>query len=1518
MSSKVFAATAFVLSLGVVTAPATARPNRTMTVIHPGPAHPHVAMTATLGDGRVVTVYTDGRAVIAPPRTSSSNPRAALKGRSAMASRRTIQVALSSVRYGSLNGTITPPQRRKILFDLEHPPRPYVPGRVIVAFKPGVTIPQDLDTLTSADALTLRKAVGGNRRDISPHPFTTDARTNLALMHLGIDRSQRLFSKVDRGTLSSMRARAEAHTGHQLVAFDNAFALHVGASSVSNAVRTLRALPSVAYVSPDYAVDSMVSQRTALPPTALQELSGLRRPARTFGRATKSVATAATATIPTNTAISFDLQALLNAPGVDAIAAFDEIGQRYSQLPGAGEIITNVGLGDADDASAGSNPNDPCYDFVAYGAPTTHMIGGQRYLDFPSLPLIPVWVSDENGNLSPTAEVCGVDPELAEVGLDFSVMSALPDNVQRSGATDTTGADLLGIAPGASYRWVAPGMTDGTLGTSDILGALIGASRQIPAPNVITASIGFGYDTDGFPSRYLEDDPLSESVVAAVVSSNIVVCIAANDGTRSFTSASIGPSGGSAATNVGTSTTNVEDISFTTGPSVDPDSGAIDVGASTLDDIFAANPLNPATSAFAQTKAFVETRFDGQLGFSSGFGSRVNVSAPGDNIEALLLVGPSYNSVATELVGGTSASAPETAAAAAIALQMGRLTGKPLPPDQVRSVLAATGRPVANPLQADTALNVGPQIDVRNIVEQSLATAGKPVQPSIARIAVQGRRTGGFIAQFNTDTLNDAAYVTTLDPTYIKLDGPFTTAAGDPVAVAFPGSDTGADLQSYITLAPDWEGIPANANYRLIVAGQPSRVIATTPYVRLLPAQLFAAAGVPLTPGVSRTLALTYSASVGFHSLAESTFQLTFGPPAASSRLALAPLVPPVVTGSTIAVTYDVRSYPRQLLEAPRLNVSMPGNASRQFSLVGFYPYYSVPLSGSSGTINIPVSALAGAGTYTIWIEFQPGINAFPSDISDLAFTRVDAGTSRPPAPILSLGPGNPPAHSLDVAYKGRFTVTYDVSRVPGASGAIIELAAPPPATFDLGPGLTDAYNTFRNPNGNELDDDGVITGSLYHTAANGLKGTITIDPTVAAIPVTSTVNVRVIATSGGKPIAEASDAGTIQYHGIPTALGGALDALFMNPNGNDGYMGESGDFGPFQANLALYLIEPFDLTTGANGGVETSYTNNGTALYPIVQADDVLSVDTLNFSTINYYLAAPLSSGFVPFSFPAGSLPPTAFVAAVAPNSSPSRSAYLAIDFTTGAYLATRGDVTTGNAFAPPINVTALMGANPTVESGQTFAYNPTTDRAYMLVEDNTLLCNQQSPQLVTIDFKAGTASTRPLAVDGGDPEDTGFQLALDPETGRAAVATSCELPVGQNGQSRAQLSLLDLNSGATTQVFEHVLGREQENHGFPGLIGGISAVFGIDPVNHLILQRSMYCPTLVGLIDMNARPCLTEYDESGRLAKIVPNLFPSGFIDGTFLFNGVNGATRTGVVMGQQPPEIFISSFEVQPYTY
>ena len=108
-----------------------------------------------------------------------------------------------------------------------------------------------------------------------------------------------------------------------------------------------------------------------------------------------------------------------------------------------------------------------------------------------------------------------------------------------------------------------------------------------------------------------------------------------------------------------------------------------------------------------------------------------------------------------------------------------------------------------------------------------------------------------------------------------------------------------------------------------------------------------------------------------------------------------------------------------------------------------------MPLTAPNGTVNVPVSALAGAGTYTLWIDLQPGTTAFGSDISDLAFTRVDAGTARPPAPLLSL-PHDPsaPVHTLLVPYRSPFVVSYDVSHVPGATGAIVELSAPPPSPF--------------------------------------------------------------------------------------------------------------------------------------------------------------------------------------------------------------------------------------------------------------------------------------------------------------------------------------------------------------------------------------------------------------------------------------------------------------------------------------
>jgi hypothetical protein len=1518
-SVRIASTAALALSLGLTASAAQARQPHHPQSVRPAAASHRVAFMGYLHDGRVVTVYTDGRATIAPPRaaqTIAGKRRTPQRFTAAGSTRTTpVQTSLSTARYGPLDSDVPAGVRRQILFDLEHPPQRYAPGRVIVVFKPGVTIAQEHVALAPAAASALRSAVLAKRRDVTPHPFTNDQRTNLTLMQLGVDQADRLFAGTDRASLSALRGRAEARTRRSLTAFDNAFLLHAAGSSVEAAVRKLRTSPSVAYAAPDFAVTSMIANRRPVPAEALREISGYRRAPRTFGRATRS---AAPPMVPGNTAVSFNLQAMLDAPGVDAIAAFDEIGQRFGQLPGAGEIVTNVGLGDADDASAASNPNDPCYASAQGGFVTTHVVGGQRYLDLPGLPLIPVWVSDASSNLSPTNEVCGIDPQLGEVGLDFSVMAPLPDALQRPGEIAAFGGDLLGIAPGASYRWVAPG--GGTI--SDTLAALIGAARQQPAPNVITASIGYGADGYGFPGRYLEDDPLAQSIVAGIVAANVVVCIAANDGTRTFTTAAVGPSGGSAATDAGTTgTTTVDDLYFTTAPSVDPDSGAIAVGSSTLDDILSANPQDPALASLADVPAFTETRYNGMLGFSSGFGSRVNLSAPGDNIEALFLSGNAYDAASTEIAGGTSASAPEVAAAAAIALQVARLTGHPFTSAvQVRDALAATGTPVANPPQSDVALNVGPQISVRRMVESLLAGAGKPIQPGIARVAVHGRRSGSFIASSNTRSVNDSIYVTALDPSYIKLDGPYTRPAGS--SVWFPGSDTAADLNSYITIAPDWEGIPANATYRLAVAGQPAHAIATTPYVRMLPAQLFAAAGIALTPGVSRTLSLTYSASVGLHTIAESTFQLTFGPPAASSRLVLAPVVPPVVSGPTIPVRYDLRGYPSSLLNAPRLNVSLPGVGSLYFQGAGLYPYYSMPLTATSGTVNVPVSALAGAGTYTLWIDLQPGLTPVDSDVSDLAFTRVDSGTARPPAPLLSLARGGPTAHTLDVPYKSTFAVTYDVSNVPRATGAIVELAAPPPGRAFHTSGQYDGLNMFRNPNGDELDADGLITGSIYHVQSTGTTGTVVIDPATAAIPVTSTVNVRVIPTSGGSPVAEASDADIVSYDGIGGALGLPLDVLYMNRNGTDGLLGESGSAGTVNANLSLYTAEQFDLQTGTVTGIPLTFTTPLNVVYPIVQNDVGFAFSSIDFVTLNYEVANPLAAGFASFSFPPGSLPSTAFVEAAAANSTPTRSAYLGLDLASGAVIATRGDVTTGTGFSPGIDVTALLGPSYDELGLAEFAYDPNADRGYIVVEDPSQTCDAQSPQLVTIDFTNGSASARNLAVGGGTPGfgNAGYNFAIDPETHVGALATSCHLPsAGEVPSSRSELTLIDLATGGTTRVFQHLLGAETVFHGGIFLPGGDSATIGIDPVNHLVLQRSMFCPEIIGTFDLNARPCLNLYDEGGRLIKTIRGLFADGFADPQPLFNGINGATRTGVAMGQQSPAtFFVESFAVQPYTY
>src|SRR5262249_44930259 len=161
------------------------------------------------------------------------------------------------------------------------------------------------------------------------------------------------------------------------------------------------------YASPDWTVSSAQSTSVALP--------------RSAGATHAATANPTAASVPTNFAVANSSQSLLNAPGTNSVAAYDEIGQYLHQLPGQGEIITNVSVGALHAGGAAGNPNAPGARFAQNNGATPEVTNGQRFLDLPSLPLIPTYTSDTAGNLNGLGEVCGVDQTLGEVGLDFSV-----------------------------------------------------------------------------------------------------------------------------------------------------------------------------------------------------------------------------------------------------------------------------------------------------------------------------------------------------------------------------------------------------------------------------------------------------------------------------------------------------------------------------------------------------------------------------------------------------------------------------------------------------------------------------------------------------------------------------------------------------------------------------------------------------------------------------------------------------------------------------------------------------------------------------------------------------------------------------------------------------------------------------------------------------------------------------------------------------------------------------------------
>ncbi|HEY0798596.1 MAG TPA: hypothetical protein VGD50_05570, partial [Candidatus Baltobacteraceae bacterium] len=361
--------------------------------------------TFSLPDKRIVNVLPGGTLEITDKKTHSV---------------RRLSIRQQGIGIG---GYVALPNKAQLMAQLLQKPagdRGYAPGRVIVVYRDTVFTSADSFRTTAEQLAGIRAAKAAGVRAVSEPAYTSDSATNQVLSALGVVRQDRLFTHIARSIASAAYSRRTPsdEVGAAAASLNpaNAYRLDVSGSNVHDAVLALLRSPNVVYASPEWTVSSMRTPNARVLP-ASQEQHALQeawRMPKDFGRALSASAATTASSLPTNYGLTSSNQSLLNAPGVDVAAAYDLIARQYGQLPGTGETITNVSLGDLDDASE-TDPNDPCTSYQQNSGPTTVVKGGQRYIDWPSMPLIPTYTADASGTLNGLGAVCGVDPSLGEI-----------------------------------------------------------------------------------------------------------------------------------------------------------------------------------------------------------------------------------------------------------------------------------------------------------------------------------------------------------------------------------------------------------------------------------------------------------------------------------------------------------------------------------------------------------------------------------------------------------------------------------------------------------------------------------------------------------------------------------------------------------------------------------------------------------------------------------------------------------------------------------------------------------------------------------------------------------------------------------------------------------------------------------------------------------------------------------------------------------------------------------------------
>jgi hypothetical protein len=1043
------------------------------------------------------------------------------------------------------------------------------PGSLLVAFRAPVSTAGARVRTTPAAA----RAAGLDPNAAGPG----ENQVNQVLGAVHASAVRRLFTNIPSEALRAARDRAQRATGAHLLDLSQVYQVTFDPRTDSaGAVAALARSPLVDAAMPDYR-----HQPPQREPSPGAPVAPVAAPAQ-YGPAQSGPAQpAAVPALPPNYGYASDAQSYHDAASNNITGAMVELAQRFHQQPGQGETITNLSLGTVDDSS-------------------TVVEHGQRYLEQQGFPRIPVYLSHQvcrpgveggqtcavtlDGNAVNTTAKEG---DLGEVMLDFSVLAPPPRGDVRVPHPQRPGqlGELLGAAYGANYRLVNP-LTNST---PDFFASWLGAAfLQTPAPSVITASIGNGLHDGGFPDDFFESQRMIHDIVTTLVNGKgIFVAIASGDG-QSAKDAAGPPNGLSGPYDLAPAGVTPPDLD---GSVDDPnytylwtnerryiiDSGALSAGGVTLNDIFNNSPTNARiASRTRHEQATTETRWTGQQNFHSGNGPRVNVAAPADDILFLNPVDDkekkpiSPTAVQPELIGGTSAACPEIAAAAAVVHQVSRLTGHELSPRQIRDVLQRTGHRVTPPAFDRSGLGVGVRLDETAAVDQVLTDAGQRGSPQLIRMTVAQRKAvpypNGYARGFYSDTPQDTfAHTARIDLGQGLSEGSSNTKE--------ELTDSGDNLNAPITFALDVASAPRGPAYdwRLSlgsrqVAVPPADYQADRPYLRLLPQEIFTLLGAPLTAPEDRVVEVT--GSVAGQSIVE---RVTFaGSRQASYGHARAPVFQPLVrpqgpsvvgllaaalgvspSAAPVAVAYDLRGL--RGVDGGELLVSDIDRAvPRAFPDMDVAAHGTpIRLSGLVGTVEVPASALRGAGVYGLALRGtlhgvpQDGQHETPNTTGPWLPLRVlSAVEATPASPMVraassafnSSGPlWWDVANSAAKDGSPDFTVSYDVRAVPGAQGAIVEFSAPATDFYRaLFPGTVQVANgnMFTNPLGDRLDRGNRLgqPGESAHRVLPSTHGDVRLSVADLGLPAPipgtcdNTYQVRVFATdASGRIIGTAS-----------------------------------------------------------------------------------------------------------------------------------------------------------------------------------------------------------------------------------------------------------------------------------------------------------------------------------------------------------------------------------------------------------